>query len=117
LIAINPRSVAAHISDATFLDIGTPRDCLETSLALAEKESPRLIGDRAKIHPSARLVRTVLWNDVMIGAGARLEECIVGDGARVPDGAAFERCAIIPADGQSAAPEERIEGHLLVRTL
>jgi len=117
LIAANPRAVAAHIADAAFLDIGTPRDCLETSLALAEKESPRLIGARAKIHPSARLLRTVLWDDVTVGAGARLDDCIVGDGTLIPDGAAFARCAIVPAVGQSAAPGERVEGDLLVRTL
>ena len=117
LIRTNPRAIAAHISDASFLDIGTPRDCLETSLALAEKESPRLIGARAKIHPSAGVLRTALWDDVTVGAGARLENCIVGDGALIPEGAAFERCAIIPADGHSVAPGERIEGTLLVREL
>jgi mannose-1-phosphate guanylyltransferase len=117
LIAAQSRAVAAYVSDATFLDIGTPRDCLETSLALAEKESSRLVGARAKIHPSARVLRTALWDDVTIGAGARLEECIVGDGAVIPDGAEFARCAIIPAAGRSVASGERIEGRLLVKDL
>ena len=36
LIARNPRSIAAYVSTASFLYIGTPRDCLDTSLALAE---------------------------------------------------------------------------------
>ena len=36
LMAEQPREVAAHVSQASFLDIGTPGDCLDTSLALAE---------------------------------------------------------------------------------
>ena len=44
LIAEHPRSVAGYVSDASFLDIGTPRDCLDTSLALAESEGARFIG-------------------------------------------------------------------------
>jgi NDP-sugar pyrophosphorylase family protein len=57
LIAEHPRGVAACVSQASFLDIGTPRDCLDTSLALAEVEGARLIGARASIAQSAMLVR------------------------------------------------------------
>jgi NDP-sugar pyrophosphorylase family protein len=117
LMAANPHAIAAHVSTATFLDIGTPRDCLATSLALAEKEPPRLVSDRAKIHPSAQLVRTVAWDDVVVGAHARLHDCIVGDGAWIPDGAVFERCAIVPAGGRQPAAGERVEGGLLVKDL
>jgi NDP-sugar pyrophosphorylase family protein len=117
LIAANSRAIAAHIAEAPFLDIGTPRDCLETSLSLAEKETPRLTGARAKIHSTARLVRTAVWDDVTVGAGAHLHECIVADGATIPEGAAFERCAIIPAGDRSPTAGERIEGNLLIREL
>ena len=58
LIADHPRSVAGYVSDASFLDIGTPRDCLDTSLALAETEGARFIGARVTIGDSAVLVRT-----------------------------------------------------------
>ena len=47
LIAEHPQSVAGYVSDASFLDIGTPRDCLDTSLALAETEG-------ATVHRGAR---------------------------------------------------------------
>jgi NDP-sugar pyrophosphorylase family protein len=117
LMAANSRTVAAHLSHASFLDIGTPRDCLETSLSLAEKEGPHLVGARAKIHPSARLVRTTLWDDVTVGANARLHECIVADRATIPEGATFGRCAIIPAGDRSPASGERVVGNLLVRDL
>ena len=117
LIAANPFAVAAHISDATFLDIGTPRDCLETSLALAEREGARLVGLRNRIDDSAELVRTVVWDDVTVGAGSVLRECVIGDRAEIPAGARFARCAIVPAEGRSPERGERLEGNLLVRSL
>ena len=117
LMRANPRAIAAHVSAASFLDIGTPRDCLDTSLSLAEREGPHLVGARSMIHPSARVARTAVWDDVAIGAGATLLDCIVADGARIPAGARFERCAIVPAGNRPPAAGERLEGNLLVKDL
>jgi NDP-sugar pyrophosphorylase family protein len=115
LIARNPRSIAAYVSRASFLDIGTPRDCLETSLALAEVEGARLIGCRCEIGDAAVLVRCTVWDDVTVGGGARLYECVVADGVQIPAGAHFERCAIVRALGRAPAADERLDGELLVR--
>lgn len=117
LLEANPRAIAAHVSTASFLDIGTPRDCLETSLALAEREGSHLVGAGARIDPSARVESTAVWDDVVIAAGATLVNCIVADRVRVPPGAHFERCAIVPAGGHAPATGERLEGNLLLRDL
>jgi mannose-1-phosphate guanylyltransferase len=115
LIAAHTHAVAAHVSSSSFLDIGTPADCLDSSLELAEREGPRLVGQKSEIDPDATLVRTAIWDDVSVGAGASLRDCIVGDGARIPAGARFERCAIVPANGRAAGPGERLESGLLVK--
>jgi NDP-sugar pyrophosphorylase family protein len=115
LIAAQPRSVAAYISQASFLDIGTPRDCLDTSLALAQSEGPRFAGSGTRVADSAMVVRTMLWDDVTVGEEAHLQDCIVADGARIPDGARFERCAIVAAGARSPASGETIDGELLIR--
>lgn len=118
LMAENPRSVRAFISDASFQDIGTPHDYLETSLRLARHEGDRLAsGARTRVSPSAALTRSILWDDVAIGAAARLTECIVCDGASVPGGARYERCAILPAGGRQPRAHDRIEGDLLVHPI
>lgn len=117
LIAEHPHAIAAYVSDATFLDIGTPRDCLTSSLAIGEIEGARFVGERTSIADSAVLTRTVLWDDVTIGARARLDDCIVGDGCLVPPDTQFERAAIVPADGRTPHADERIVGGLLVRPL
>ena len=59
----------------------------------------------------------MVWDDVSIGRGVRLVECIVGDGVRVPDGATFERCAIVRQAGIAPAADERVEGDLLIRPI
>ena len=98
LIARDPRAVGAFVSDASFHDIGSPADCLRTSLALAETEGLRFAGGGARIDPSAVIERSTLWDDVTVLAHARLTECIVADGVTIPEGAVFERSAIIRGD-------------------
>jgi NDP-sugar pyrophosphorylase family protein len=118
LMAENPRSIAAFVSSASFRDIGTPADCLQTSVELAGIEGNRLTsGERTAIADSARLTRTAVWDDVRIGAHVTLTECIIGDGVSIPAGAHYERCAIVPADRRIAAEGERVEGALLIKPL
>ena len=115
LLAGDPRAIAAHVCDATFQDIGTPADYLRTSLELARVEGMRMAsGARAQVHASATVERTAIWDDVKLGADVRLEETIVCDGASIPDGSRYSRCAILPADAGPPAAHERVERGLLI---
>ena len=73
-------------------------------------------GDRVEIAPSARIVRTAVWDDVTIGRDAELIECIVCDGVRIPDGARYTRCAIVPRTAGPRGPTS-VEGGLLIGDL
>jgi NDP-sugar pyrophosphorylase family protein len=118
LMARNPRAVAAFTCRASFRDIGTPADYLRTSVELALQEGDRMArGARLRCDASARLVRTAVWDDVSIGEHAELVDCIVCDGARIPSGARYERCAIVAAGDRPAADGERLDGALLVAPL
>jgi mannose-1-phosphate guanylyltransferase len=118
LLEATPDSIGAFTCTAAFRDIGTLADYLDTSLELAAMEGSRMTaGDRVDIASSARTIRTAVWDDVTVGRNAELVECIVGDGARIPDGARYERCAIVPAAGRTAQAAERIEGGLLIRPI
>jgi mannose-1-phosphate guanylyltransferase / phosphomannomutase len=98
LMAARRGSVMGFVSDATFHDIGTPADLLQTSLDLAAADGrpgmPRH-GRDVQIDPSARVERSVLWDRVRVGAGAALTECVVGDNVSIPAGARYTRCAIV----------------------
>ena len=115
LISERRGSVAAYVCEAPFRDIGTPGDYLETSLGLAESEGNRLVASSATISPSAHLIRTAVWDDVAVGSDVQLTDCILCDGVRIPDGASFTRCAIVPAGRRSPGADERIEHTLLIR--
>jgi NDP-sugar pyrophosphorylase family protein len=115
IIARRPRAIHAFISGASFQDIGTPADCLQTAVDLAAREGDRMAqGARSSVDDSATLRLTAVWDDVVIGPGAELVECIVADGAHVPGGARYERCALLPAACRTAGEGERIEGPLLI---
>jgi mannose-1-phosphate guanylyltransferase len=118
MIAADKRSVAAFICDASFRDIGTPADYLDTSIQLAASEGDRMrVGRRGKIDSTASIVRTAVWDDVTIGPGAALTECIVCDRVRVPADARYQRCAIVAADDVKPKAGQRLEGGLLIADL
>jgi mannose-1-phosphate guanylyltransferase len=117
IMKTEPGAVRAFVSHASFRDIGTPYDYLQTSVDLALEEGDRLVSRRADVHPSASFERTVVWDDVTVGPGARLVNCIVGDGARIPAGMTYRDCTIIGAHRFSPAPDERLAGGLLLRPI
>jgi len=115
MIASDNHSVAAFICDASFRDIGTPTDYLETSIHLAGTEGDRMKAGRGRgFDPSASIVRSAVWDDVTIGRGAELTDCIVCDGVQIPAGARYTRCAIVPAPDRPPKAGQRIEGSLLI---
>lgn len=115
LIRGNPRAVRAFVSAASFRDVGTAGDYLQTSIDLADAEGDRLTaGANVRISESAMLSRTVVWDDVTVGDGASLVECVVADGARVPARSSYRRCAILPAAACEPKGDERIEAGLLI---
>jgi NDP-sugar pyrophosphorylase family protein len=115
IIGAHPGAIRGHIVDAAFRDVGTPADYLRTSLELAEIEGDRLLSGRdIELHPSSRVSRTAVWDEVRIGAGVELDQCIVCDGVEVPDGARYTRCAIVRRGSEAPRAHERVEGQLLI---
>ena len=93
-------AIAAWTTDASFSDVGTAWTYLQTALAVAGSAGTGLVSATATISPSARVERSVVWNDVTIGDHAELIECVVADHVRIAAGARYYRSVIIP--GQSA---------------
>ena len=97
LMARRRGSVMGFVSSATFQDIGTPADLLQTSLALAAADGrpdrPRW-GRDVRVAPSSRVVRSVLWDNVTVEDGCEIVECVIADNVTIPSGARYHRCAI-----------------------
>ena len=116
LIATRPGSVRALCTGAEYFDIGTPADYLDTSLAFAVRERGQPFGARTRVAPDARVERSILWDDVVVEAGAMLRECVVADGAVVPAETSWHGVTLRAATGQLAPGERRI-GDLAVCSL
>jgi mannose-1-phosphate guanylyltransferase len=115
MIGSDKRSVAAFVCNASFRDVGTPADYLETSIHLAAVEGDHMKAGRGgKIDPGVAVVRSAVWDDVRIGPGTELTECVVCDGVELAANARYRRCAIVPAAGRQPKAGQRIEGNLLV---
>jgi NDP-sugar pyrophosphorylase family protein len=119
LLEQRPGSIRAFLAQASFLDIGTAADYLETCLAIgrAEGRGDTLAGARTAMHPDARVTRSVLWDDVQIERDVVLDECVVGDGVRVPAGVRLARRVILPRAGRPPGPGETAAGDLLLSPL
>ncbi|MGE0392401.1 MAG: sugar phosphate nucleotidyltransferase, partial [Vicinamibacterales bacterium] len=86
LAEARPGSVRVAPVDTTFDDIGTPDDYLRTCLRLAGGNTALLRGRGVTVAPDAVVEASVLWDDVTVEAGARVERCVLTAGTRVPAG-------------------------------
>ncbi|HWV94263.1 MAG TPA: NDP-sugar synthase [Vicinamibacterales bacterium] len=109
LVAARRGAVRAFRTQASFMDIGTPSDYLETSLLLAAREGIDTSAG-AEISPTARIERSILWDDVIVEDGAMLKDCVVTDGVRVPADTSWHGVTIRVASTELTPGERRIEG-------
>jgi NDP-sugar pyrophosphorylase family protein len=84
LIRKQPGSVRGYRCEPAFFDIGTVADYWATSTALATAP-----------------FSSILWDNVTVGRGARLDECIVTDGVTVAAGEYRRVILMRGADGQT----------------
>jgi NDP-sugar pyrophosphorylase family protein len=104
LNAARPGSVRVLPTTSEYHDIGTPLDYFETSKAFAAREGVTMPGE------------SILWDEVELGAGARVERCIVTDGVRVPPGTSWSGQILRRLDGE-LGPGERAVGEMAVSSL
>jgi NDP-sugar pyrophosphorylase family protein len=99
LITSDAGAVRGYVSGASFFDVGTPADYWRTSQAFGagDAASPS-IGRNPRIAPTARVTRSILWDDVHVDADAVIDECIVTDGVTVPPGAEHRRKILIAGE-------------------
>jgi len=111
------RHLRAFICDAPFIEVGTPGDYRRVHARLAADDgvSPWTPGARAAVASSARVIDSILWDDVAIGADAVVDRCVVADGVRVPAGLRVAGACLVPwPEGYVLQPGERREGDVLI---
>ncbi len=95
MLAHTPGRVRAWRAPAGGLDVGTPLDYLNAALAYEHVEpgSTR----QGSIAASARLTRTVVWPDAVVGPDVVLDRTIVAGPVRVPAGFEAAGAVLVPA--------------------
>jgi NDP-sugar pyrophosphorylase family protein len=110
LAAAQPGSIRLFRTAADFLEIGTPADYLHTALTLVDRDGLPYAGANSRVDFSARVERSVLWDDVVVEAGAMLRECVVADGVVVPADTSWHGVTLRMPAGELAAGERVIDG-------
>ena len=110
LATAQPGSIRLFRTEADFLDIGTPADYLNTALILANRDGLPSAGLNSRVDFSASVERSVLWDDVVVEAGARLKECVVADGVVVPADTSWHGVTLRVPTRELAAGERIIDG-------
>jgi NDP-sugar pyrophosphorylase family protein len=110
LAASRPGSVRVHKCDARFWDIGTVGDYWTTAHEFAEASDASAGAVRLRVEPGARVVDSIAWADVEIGAGATVSRCIVTDGVRVDRGAKYSDLILMRgSDGSTVTAPLNVE--------
>lgn len=91
--------VAAHIAKGRWYELSTINRYLEISLELL-KDSGRDVetGANCSVSAGAQVKESILWNDVVVGEGARVRRAVLGDGVRISPGEAIENAAVVRAE-------------------
>jgi len=105
--------VAAHVAMGRWLELSTLQRYLDISLLLL-RESGQTIsaGSGCKISESASVEHAVLWNNVIIEAGARVSRAVLADGVHIPSGEVIENAAVVRASliADKAPPAKALSG-------
>lgn len=105
-------SIRGWLTDTDFYDIGTAVDYLNTCLRIAEREGITL-NKNALIDRTAAVTESILWNDVIVEAGVKLNRCIVVDGVKVPAGQTWSNVTMRPAL-ENLEPGETVVGKIAI---
>lgn len=110
----HPGSVRTFQTDATFVDVGTPRDYLSAALSLGAARPGRNTGTHAS---APGVTHSVVWPEARIEAGALLDQCIVAGPVHVPAGFRAHTAIILPASVARAGDRAELRGDLAVYPL
>jgi NDP-sugar pyrophosphorylase family protein len=94
MAAAKPGSIRVWPTDATFVDVGTPRDYLAAALTRGTAATRGVPGARTA---SAGVTHSVIWPGARIAPGALLDGCIVAGDVEVPAGFRARSSIIVPA--------------------
>lgn len=102
-------ALAAHVADGMWYELSTiPRYLYITLALLKQKGLDTQVGPGSVIHETADVRESILWENVTVEAGARVRQCVLGEGVHIRRGETVENAAVVRAElvrGQEPPPK------------
>ena len=91
--------IVAHVGEGLWYELSTLPRYLQISLALLRDQHRDLYaGVNPQIDANADVSQSVLWDDVVIEAGAKVRRAIIGDRVHIRQGEVIEDAVVVRAD-------------------
>jgi NDP-sugar pyrophosphorylase family protein len=107
-------TIAAHVASGKWRELSTLRRYLDISVELLrEAGRPYVTGAGVTILQTATVIDSILWDDVKVGAAARIIKAVLADDVTIPDGEVIENAVVVPrqlVEGKTK-PEKALAGH------
>ena len=88
--------IAVHVASGNWYELSTLQRYLDISLTLLSQKNKRLsLGARCVMAEDADVSEAILWDDVIIQAGARVKRSVIADGVRIPPGQVLENAVVV----------------------
>lgn len=92
-------NIAAHVAGGIWHELSTVARYLDTSVELMRARGRGVeVGDGSVVENGAEVSETVMWENVRVGAGARVRRAVLGAGVRIAPGEVFESVAVVRAE-------------------
>ena len=106
--------LAAHVASGKWRELSTLKRYLDISVELLKEEGKSLVtGAKTVISPSATVTDSILWDDVEVGASARVRARYSADNVKINAGEIVENAVVVPrqlVEGRKR-PEKALPGH------
>ena len=89
--------ISAHVTEGRWFELSTMKRYLDISMTMIGGGGT-VLGRHTEVAEPNSVADSVLWDDVIVEPGARLERTIVGDGVVIRSGQKFNDSAIVRAE-------------------
>jgi NDP-sugar pyrophosphorylase family protein len=110
----NGEIIAAHVAAGKWRELSTMKRYLDISVELLTEAGKTFVaGAGSVIAQTATVIDSVLWDDVEVGSGARINRAVLADDVKIPGAAVIENAVVVPRrliEGKKP-PEKALPGY------
>ena len=95
----NGETIAAHVAQGKWRELSTLKRYLDISLEmLSDAGQSYFSGANSVIAPTADVTQSIIWDNVQVGDGAKVDRCVLADNVTIPRGERIENSIVVRRD-------------------